>query len=76
MPGSHTSVVEYSAQNERFEFHGIPEREEQSDDLSEVWKYEVRISKSRILVQRILRRYSWEEHGSDKNVHSQPTEER
>ena len=29
MPGSHTSVVEYSAQNERFEFYGIPEREEQ-----------------------------------------------
>ena len=75
MPGSHTFVVEYSAQNERFGFHGILEREKQSDDISEVWEHEVRIPKSRILVQRVLRGYSRKEYCCNKNIHRESAEE-
>ena len=50
MPGSHTYVGEYTAQNERFGIYGIFEKEEQSDDIPKMGEYEVCIPKSRILV--------------------------
>lgn len=54
MSGSCTSVVKYPAPNQRFVFRRIFKGKKQSDDVSEVWKYEIRISKSRVLVQGIL----------------------
>ena len=50
MPGSHTYVGKYPAQNERFGIYGVSEREECIAHFSEMGKYEVCIPKSRILV--------------------------
>lgn len=35
---------------ERFGIYGIFKREKQLNDISEIWKYEVRIPKPRVLV--------------------------
>ena len=50
VPGSHTYIGEYTAQNERFGVYGIFEGEELLDDISEMGQHEVRIPKPRILV--------------------------
>ena len=76
MPGSHTYVSKHPAQNERFGIHGISKREERITDIPEMGKYEVRIPKSRILVQGILRRYRGEKHESDKELHIRTIEKR
>ena len=43
MSGSYPYAGEYPAQNERSGIHGISEREEQPDDISEMGKHEVYI---------------------------------
>ncbi len=50
MSGSYPSVGEHTAQNERFGIYGIFERKKQSNDIPKIWKYEIRVSKPRILV--------------------------
>ena len=50
MSRSYTHVGEYPAQNERFGIHGLSERKKFITNISEIWKYEIRIPKSRILV--------------------------
>ena len=35
-------------------FMGVPERKEQHNDLQQVWKYEVQVSESFVLVQGLL----------------------
>ena len=48
LPGPRTYPSKHTAQNERFGIYGIPEGEEQSDDILEIWEYEVCIPKPRI----------------------------
>ena len=67
-------VGEYPAQNERCGVHGVPEREEQSDDLPKMGEHEICIPQPRILVQGILRRHGGEEYRCDQRVHRKPTE--
>lgn len=55
MSGSYTYAGKHPAKNERFGIHGIPERKKCAYDISKMRKYEIRIQKSRILVQGILR---------------------
>ena len=50
LPGSCTSAHKYPAQNERFGVYGIFKGEKQLNDISEIWEYEVRIPKPRILL--------------------------
>lgn len=50
MSGSYTPACEHPAQNERFEIYGVSQRKECIADISKVGKYEVCISKPRILV--------------------------
>jgi len=38
-------------------------------DIPEIWEHEVRISESRILVQRVLCRYSREKHEGNQGIH-------
>ena len=51
MSGSCTAVFKYPAQNKRFVFRRIFNGKKQSDDVLEVWTYEIRIPKSRVLLQ-------------------------
>lgn len=48
MPRSCTFTAQYPTQNERFGIYGILKREKQLNDISEIWKYEVRIPKPRV----------------------------
>ena len=57
MSGSHTYSCIAATQNERFGIYGVSERKECNNHISEMGKYEICIPKSRILVQRILRRH-------------------
>ena len=50
MPGSYTYVGKHPAQDERFGIYGISKGKKCPVNISEIWKYEVRIPKSRILV--------------------------
>ena len=54
MPGPRTHARRDTSQVLDIQFHGIPEREEQPDDIREVPGIEIQISEPRILVQRIL----------------------
>ena len=76
MSRSHTHVGKYPAQNERSRIHGIFEREQQLDDISEMGEHEVCISESRILVQGILCGHSREKHKCNKRIHSESVEAR
>lgn len=58
MPGAHTHARRGTTQVLGIQFHGIFKREEQSDDIRKVPRIEIQISEPRILVQRVLRRYS------------------
>lgn len=50
MSRSYSFAIKYPAENERFGIYGIFKREKQFNDISEIWKYEVRIPKPRVLV--------------------------
>ena len=69
MPGSYTYAGEHPAQNERFGFYGISQRQERTSDLPKVGEYEICIPKPRVLVQGILRRYRGEEHEGNKGIY-------
>ena len=58
LSGSRTHAGKYSAEGIGVEFYGIPEREEQSDDLRTIREPEIQVQGKRILVPRIIRRYS------------------
>ena len=66
MPGSCALTGSDTAQNERFGIYGIPEGEEQHDNIPEIWEYEVCIPKPRILVPWLLCRHGREGHKSKK----------
>ena len=76
MSGSCSSAVEHSAKNQCIKLYGVPEREKQSDDILEIWKYEICIPKQRILVQRILCKYSGEKYKSNKGIYSESVRSR
>ena len=57
MSGSHTYSCIAVTQNERFGIYGVSEKKECNNHISEMGKYEICIPKSRILVQRIIRRH-------------------
>ena len=50
MPGSYTSVGNYTAKVECIKCDGIFEREEQFDDISKMGKHKICIQKQRVLV--------------------------
>ena len=55
-------------------FMGYLKGKKQSDDIPKVWEHEVCIPKPRILVSRILRRYSREKYCGNKAVYSESAE--
>ena len=76
MSGSHTYSCIAATQNERFGIYGVSERKECNNHILEMGKYEIRIPKSRILVQRILRRNGREERKSDTRICCKSVERR
>lgn len=70
----HTSVGSDTTQTFGFGVYWVFERKEQFNDISEIWEYEICVPKPRVLVQRILCRYSGEEYRSNQGVHSEPIE--
>ena len=50
MSGSYSVAIKYSTEDERFQIYGILKREKQFNDFSKIWKYEICIPESRILV--------------------------
>ena len=69
MSRPHTHVSKHSAQNERFGIYGVLKGEEQFDDISEIWEYEICIPKSRILVQGVLRGHGGQKYCENKRVY-------
>ena len=67
MPWPYTSFSKYTTQNERFGIYGVFKRKKQFINISKVWKYEICIPKSRILVQGILRWYHGENTAAIKS---------
>ena len=74
LPGPCASVVGDTTEDERECVHGVFERKEQSFDISEIWEHEVCLSKQRVLVQRVLCRYSREEHEGNQGIYSESAE--
>ena len=74
MPRSCTYIGSDTAKDQCEWIYGISEREKQSTNIPEIWEHEIRISKQRVLVPRVLCRYSREEHESDKGIHSESAE--
>lgn len=60
MSRPHPSAFKYTAKNKCVWIYGVFEREKQSNDIPEVREYEICISESGVLVQRILRGHSRE----------------
>ena len=50
----HTHAGRNTAEDERKQLYGIPEREKQPDDLRKVGEHEVQVPQQRVLVQRLL----------------------
>ena len=50
VPRPHTYSGQYPAQNERFGVYGISQRKKCIAYIPEIWEYEVRVPKPRILV--------------------------
>ena len=72
MPGSCTHISSDTAKDQCKWVHGISKRKEQSFDIPEIWEHEVRILKQRILVSRVLCRYSrkeYESHQDSRKIH-------
>ena len=69
MPGSCTYISGDTTEDQCQWIHGISERKEQSFDIPEIWEHEVCISESRILVQRVICRYSKEKHEGNQGIH-------
>ena len=67
-----SSFGKHSTKAERVQFYGVSKREEQLADIPKIREYEVCISEQRILVQRILCRYSGKEYESNKRIYSKP----
>ncbi len=61
LPGSHPYPGRNPSENERIELYGISEGKEQFDNLRKMGEHEIQISKSSVLVQRILCRYGRQE---------------
>ena len=53
------------AQSKRIQFHGVSQREEQSDDLRKVPGIEIQVSEQGVLVPWVLRRHSREKCKKD-----------
>ena len=73
MPRPYSFIIEYTTKNECIRIYGISEGKEQPNDISKIWKYEICISKPRVLVQRILCGYSREKYNSDKKLYRKST---
>ena len=76
MPRPHPPVGKYPAKDKREQLHGVSEREKQPDDIPKVWKYEVCIQESRILVQRILCRYDGEKYKGNTGIYPESIKNR
>ncbi len=68
MSRPHPPDVKYSAEDKCKQLYGISEREKQFDDIPKIWKYEVCIQEPRILVQRILCRYSRKKYKGNTGI--------
>ena len=73
MPGPCAYAGKYTAKDCSIEFHGIPEREEQPNDLRTIREPEIQVQGKRILVPRILRRYGGQEQTKDCRVYQTST---
>lgn len=73
MPRPYSFIIEYTTKNECIRVYGILEGKEQSNDISKIWEYEICIPKPRVLVQRILCRYSRKKYNSDKELYRKST---
>ena len=58
-----------TAQSKRIQFHGVSQREEQSNDLRKVPGIEIQVSEQGVLVPWVLRRHSREKCKKDRGVH-------
>lgn len=57
------------AQSKRIQFHGVSQREEQSNDLRKVPGIEIQVSEQGVLVPWVLRRHGREKCKKDRGVH-------
>ena len=73
MPRPYTFIIKHTTENECIRIYGIFEGKEQPNDISKIWEYEICIPKSRVLVQRILCRYSRKKYNSDKKLYRKST---
>ena len=76
MSGSCTYAGEHTAEDSGIKFYGILKREKQSNDLLAIWESKVQVSRERILVPRVLRRYSRKEQAKDSGLHQAPARRR
>ena len=58
-----------TAQSKRIQFHGVSQREEQSNDLRKVPGIEIQVSEQGVLVPWVLRRHGREKCKKDRGVH-------
>ena len=71
MPGSCAYAHRNTAKGGSIKFHGISQGKEQPDDLREVSGIEVQVPEPRILMQRVLCRYSREERTAYSRIHKE-----
>ncbi len=69
----HVHMLVNTAKDCSIEFHGIPEREEQPNDLRTIREPEIQVQGKRILVPRVLRRYGGKEQTEDCRVYQTST---
>ena len=76
MSRSYTYVSKHTTENKCVQIYEVSKREKQFDDIPEIREHEICISKPRILVPRVLCRYSGQEYGSDKSIHIESPKDR
>ena len=74
MSRSYTHAAVDTAEVQRVERDGVPEGEEQPDDLRQVREPEIQIRESGVLVTRLLCRYRGKEQGCNREIHQEPAD--
>ena len=69
VPRPHPHAVRDTTKGSCIKFHGVPQREKQSDDIREVSRAKVQVPESGVLVPRVLRRYSRKKCKEDRGVY-------
>ena len=74
MSRSYTHAAVDTAKVQRVERDGVPEGEEQPDDLRQVREPEIQIRESGVLVPRLLCRYRGKEQDCNREIHQEPAD--